>query len=48
MIPLQNLPTDVREAFMGLESEVARLRDESLRQQQIIQLQTEQIRLLNF
>jgi transposase len=48
MIPLQNLPTDVREAFMGLESENARLRHESLRQQQIIQLQTEQIRLLNF
>ena len=48
MIPLDTLPAAVRQAVESLESEVARLRDESLRQQQIIQLQTEQIRLLNF
>ena len=48
MIPLDTLPAAVREAFIGLESEVARLRDEGLRQQQIIQLQDEQIRLFNF
>ena len=48
MIPLDTLPAAVREAFIGLESEVARLRNEGLRQQQIIQLQAEQIRLFNF
>jgi len=34
MIPLDTLPAAVREAFIGLESEFARLRDEGLRQQQ--------------
>lgn len=48
MIPLDASPSVLREALLGLESEVARLREESQRQQQIIQLQTEQIRLLNF
>ena len=31
MIPLDTLPAAVREAFIGLESEVARLRNEGLR-----------------
>ncbi|HEX9047729.1 MAG TPA: IS66 family transposase [Verrucomicrobiae bacterium] len=48
MILLEDLPANVRQAFIGLESENARLRDESLRQQQIIRLQAEQIRLFNF
>jgi len=48
MIPLDTLPPAVRQAVESLESENALLRSESSRQQQIIQLQVEQIRLLNF
>jgi len=48
MIPLDTLPAAVREAFLGLESENARLRHEQARLQTVVQLQAEQIRLFNF
>ena len=48
MIPLDTLPAAVREAFIGLESENARLRHEQARLQAVVQLQAEQIRLFNF
>jgi len=48
MIPLESLPAAVREAFLGLESENARLRHEQARLQTVVQLQAEQIRLFNF
>jgi len=48
MIPLDTLPAAVREAFIGLASENARLRHEQARLQTVVQLQAEQIRLFNF
>jgi len=48
MIPLQTLPTEVRQAFESLESENARLRHEGTRLQTVVELLNEQIRLLNF
>jgi len=48
MIPLDTLPAAVREAIIGLESEVASLRHERVRLETVVQLQAEQIRLFNF
>jgi transposase len=48
MIPLEQLPAAAREAFESLQGAHARLLHEQARLQQIIALQAEQIRLLNF
>ena len=48
MRPPEHLPIDVRQVVEALQAEKARLENTVLRQDRIIQLQDEKIRLLNF